>query len=200
MPLGPFNNPFGHGASPILAGEMLLMVCDQDTNSFLLAIDKLTGRVIWRTERPHAQRGYATRILYQPHGIQVLVAGTHRLSGYDARTGKELWWIRRLPWQIKPTPVLDGDTVYFVTFSAETEPGEQEILPPFVEALAKLDVTTTAASPRKNWKTRAPRPASMSTSISTTPATSKSATGTICASAGWVRAACAPTGWAARAT
>ena len=141
MPLGPFNNPFGHGASPILAGDMLLMVCDQDTNSFLLAIDKRTGRVIWRTERPHAQRGYATPILYQPRegGQQVLVVGTHRLSGYDARTGKELWWIRRLPWQIKPTPVLDGDTVYFVTFSAETEPGEQENLPPFAEALAKLD-------------------------------------------------------------
>jgi outer membrane protein assembly factor BamB len=141
MPLGPFNNPFGHGASPILAGEMLLMVCDQDTNSFLLAIDKHTGRVIWRTERPHAQRGYATPILYQPRegGIQVMVSGTHRLSGYDARSGKGLWWIRRLPWQIKPTPVLDGDTVYFVTFSAETEPGEQEILPAFAEALVKLD-------------------------------------------------------------
>ena len=40
MPLGPFNNPFGHGASPILTGDTLLMVCDQDTNSFLLAIDK----------------------------------------------------------------------------------------------------------------------------------------------------------------
>ena len=141
MPLGPFNNPFGHGASPILAGEVLLMVCDQDTNSFLIAMDKHTGRVIWRTERPHAQRGYATPILYQPRegGIQVLVSGTHRLSGYDARTGKELWWIRRLPWQIKPTPVLDGDTVYFVTFSAETEPGEQEILPAFAEAVVKLD-------------------------------------------------------------
>ena len=139
--LGPFNNPFVHGASPILAGEILLMVCDQDTNSFLLAIDKHAGRVIWRTERPHAQLGCATPILYQPResGLQVLVTGTHRLSGYDARTGKELWWIRRLPSQIKPTPVLDGDTVYFVTFSAETEPGEQEILPAFAEALVKLD-------------------------------------------------------------
>ena len=70
MPLGPFNNPFGHGASPILTGDTLLMVCDQDTNSFLLAIDKKSGRVLWRTERPHAQRGYATPILYQPSGRQ----------------------------------------------------------------------------------------------------------------------------------
>jgi outer membrane protein assembly factor BamB len=141
MPLGPFNNPFGHGASPILTGNTLLMVCDQDTNSFLLATDKNTGRVLWRTERPHAQRGYATPILYQPRGgkLQVIVAGSYRVSGYDVETGKEVWWVRRLPWQIKPTPVLDGDTMYFITYSGESNPGEQEIVPAFKEALANLD-------------------------------------------------------------
>jgi outer membrane protein assembly factor BamB len=141
MPLGPFNNPFGHGTSPILSGDTLLMLCDQDTDSFLLALDKKNGKIQWRAERPYAQRGYSTPILYQPHegGLQVIVAGTHRLSGYDFRTGKELWWIRRLPWQIKPTPVLDGDNLYFTTFSAETEPGQQEVLPPFAEALAVMD-------------------------------------------------------------
>ena len=142
MPLGPFNNPFGHGASPILAGDALLMVCDQDTGSFLLSVDKNTGAVRWRTERPHAQRGYATPILYQPPsgGLQAILAGSYRLSAYDVRTGKEVWWVRRLPWQIKPTPVIGDDVVYFVTFSAESDPGEQEIVSPFEEALAKLDL------------------------------------------------------------
>jgi outer membrane protein assembly factor BamB len=141
MPLGPFNNPFGHGASPILSGDTLFMVCDQDVGSFLLAIDKKSGRVLWRTERPHAQRGYATPVLYQPANgkLQVIVAGSYRLSGYDAATGKELWWIRRLPWQVKPTPVVAGDVVYFVTYSGESDPGEQENVPPFEEAIARLD-------------------------------------------------------------
>jgi outer membrane protein assembly factor BamB len=140
MPLGPFNNPFGHGSSPILAGDTLLMVCDQDAGSFLLAIDKKSGRVLWRTERPHAQRGYATPVLYKSaDGMQVLVAGSYRLSGYDLRTGKEVWWVRKLPWQVKPTPIVVGDMVYFVTYSGESEPGEQEIVPPFNETLAKLD-------------------------------------------------------------
>ena len=142
MPLGPFNNPFGHGASPILAGDTLLMVCDQDANSFLLALDKNTGRTLWRTERPLAQRGYATPVLYRPADgqLQVLVAGSYRLTGYDVRTGKEVWWVRRLPWQVKPTPVVAGDVVYFTTYSAESDPGEQEIVAPFDEALAKLDL------------------------------------------------------------
>jgi outer membrane protein assembly factor BamB len=142
IPLGPFNNPFGHGSSPILLGNTLLMNIDQDTNSFLLAVDKASGRVLWRTERPHAQRGYSTPVLYTPAkgSPQVLVAGSYRLSGYDVRTGKELWWIRRLPWQIKPTPVVAGDVVYFSTWAGESEPGEQENVPAFTEALAKLDL------------------------------------------------------------
>lgn len=141
MPLGPFNNPFGHGASPILADDTLLMNCDQDTGSFLLAIQKKSGRVLWRTERPHAQRGYATPVLYKADdgSTHVVIAGSYRLSGYDLKTGKEVWWIRRLPWQIKPTPVIADGIVYFVTNSGESNPGEQEVVPPFPEALAKLD-------------------------------------------------------------
>jgi outer membrane protein assembly factor BamB len=141
MPLGPIHNPFGHGSSPILAGDTLLMNCDQDTGSFLLALDKSTGKVLWRAGRPFAQRGYATPILYHAPGgaPQVLVAGSFRLTAYDARTGKEIWWIRRLPWQVKPTPVVSNGVVFFTTYSAESDPGEQEVVPPFEEALASFD-------------------------------------------------------------
>jgi outer membrane protein assembly factor BamB len=141
MPLGPFSNPFGHGASPILAGDTLLMNVDQDTGSFLIAVEKNSGRVLWRTDRPFAQRGYATPVLYRdPSGNQqVMVAGSYRLSGYDVRTGKEIWWIRGLPWQIKPTPVVSGNEIFFVTYSGESDPGQQEVVPSFADALARLD-------------------------------------------------------------
>jgi outer membrane protein assembly factor BamB len=141
IPLGPFLNPFGHGSSPILTGDTLLMNCDQDVNSFLLAVDKNTGRLKWRAPRPLAQRGYSTPVLYQPStgGLQALVAGSHRLTAYEVATGKEVWWIRGLPWQVKPTPVIAEGVVYFTTFSAETNPGEQEIVPDWEEAVAKFD-------------------------------------------------------------
>jgi len=141
MPLGPFNSPFGFGSSPMLVGNTVLMNCDQDVGSFLLAIDKNSGRVLWRADRPHAQRGYATPILHQPLGgdAQVIVVGSYRLSGYDLKTGKEVWWIRGLPWQIKPTPVIADGVIYFVTFSAESDPGQQEVVPPYEEALTQMD-------------------------------------------------------------
>ncbi|MCI0409144.1 MAG: PQQ-like beta-propeller repeat protein, partial [Acidobacteria bacterium] len=143
LPLGPFNNPFGHGASPILAGELVLQVCDQDTGSFLIAVDKSTGRALWKTPRPHAQRGYATPVLYRPPhgGLQVLVIGSYQLNAYDVATGKPVWCVRGLPWQIKPTPVVTEDAIYFITSSGESDAGEQEIVPPFPEALAQLDAS-----------------------------------------------------------
>ncbi len=138
MPLGPFENQYGPASSPVLSGDTLLLNCDQDTGSFLLAIDKATGRVRWRTERPNAQRGYATPVLYGPAGAkpQALIVGSYKLSGYDIATGKELWWLNGLPWQIKPTPIVAGDFVYFVTFSGDAT-GEQIT---FAEALAKWDI------------------------------------------------------------
>lgn len=49
VPLGPFNTFWGMAASPILVEDKLIMSCDQDTNSFLLAVDKKTGRSCWRS-------------------------------------------------------------------------------------------------------------------------------------------------------
>jgi len=85
MPLGPIRNPFGHGASPVLAGDVLLMNVDQDTGSFS-PCDRQGQRprpVAYR--RPHAQRGYATPVLYRSRegNQQVVVAGSYRLSRYD---------------------------------------------------------------------------------------------------------------------
>jgi len=136
IPLGPFNNPFGHGSSPVLAGNALIMNIDQDTDSYLLAVDKQSGKVLWKTPRPLAQRGYATPVVYKS---QVIVTGSYRMTGYDIKTGKQVWYIRKLPWQIKPTPIVVDDIAYFITFSGESDPGEQENVPPFAEALAKLD-------------------------------------------------------------
>jgi FOG: WD40-like repeat len=55
-PLGPFNNVNGHGSSPVLLDGMLILICDQDTGSYLLALDKDTGKVRWRVERPEVTR------------------------------------------------------------------------------------------------------------------------------------------------
>jgi outer membrane protein assembly factor BamB len=141
LPLGPFNNPQGHGSSPVLAGDTLLMQCDDDTNAFLVAVDKRSGAVRWRIERTHAMRGYSTPVFYQPEDgdLQVVIAGSYRLSGHNLETGEEIWWVNGLPWQIKPTPIVTPEVIYFSGTSGGSAPGQQEKVPEFAEALKERD-------------------------------------------------------------
>jgi outer membrane protein assembly factor BamB len=142
LPLGPFNNPFGMGTSPILAEDKLLLNCDSETDSFFIAVDKNTGKLKWRVERPEATRGFATPVLYRPAkgSLQVLVAGSLRLSAFEVASGKEIWWIRGLTWQIKPTPVFGRDSLYILGWAGGADPGQQEDVPLFEEVLKRLDL------------------------------------------------------------
>ncbi len=141
LPLGPFNNPFGQGASPILAGDKVLMICDAESGSFFAAVDKNTGKVVWRVERPDVTRGFSTPVLYQPREgkLQVLVAGAYQLTAYEVDTGKAVWWVRGLTWQLKPTPVLGKDVIFVQNWAGGADEGQQENVPPFEDVLAKWD-------------------------------------------------------------
>jgi outer membrane protein assembly factor BamB len=141
LPLGPFNNPFGMGASPLLVGERLILNCDSETDSFILAVHKDSGKVLWRAARPDAGRGFSTPILYDPPGgpAQALVAGSHQLTSYDVATGKPVWWVRGLTWQLKPTPVIGGDTLFVLGWAGGADEGNQVDLPPWEEILRQRD-------------------------------------------------------------
>ncbi len=95
-PLGPFNNANGHGSSPIVADDMLILICDQDTDSYLLALDKNTGKQRWRVNRPEVTRGYATPAVYRPATgpAELIVPGAYELIAYNLANGEKLWWVR----------------------------------------------------------------------------------------------------------
>lgn len=141
LPLGPFNNPFGMGASPVLANGKVIQVCDSETGSFVIAADQKTGKVAWRVERPNMTRGFSTPVLFQPKdgGMQALVAGTNRFIAYDVDTGNEVWSVRGLTWQMKPTPIVDGDIAYVLGWAGGADQGSQENIPPLAEVLKEND-------------------------------------------------------------
>jgi outer membrane protein assembly factor BamB len=101
-------------ARPILAGGKLILLCDQDTDSYLLAVDPATGRVLWRTPRPEYTRGYATPVLYRPKSgpAELIVPGSFELASYSLDSGEKPWWVRGLAWQPKSVPLIDRDRVY----------------------------------------------------------------------------------------
>jgi outer membrane protein assembly factor BamB len=141
LPLGPFNNPNGHGSSPILAGGKLVLICDQDTDSYLLAVDPATGRVLWKTPRPEYTRGYATPAVYRPKSgpAELIVPGSFELASYSLDNGEKLWWVRGLAWQLKTVPLIDRDTVYVSGWEIGGDEERRAKIPEFARVLVEYD-------------------------------------------------------------
>jgi outer membrane protein assembly factor BamB len=138
MPLGPFTNLHGMAASPILAGDRLILVCDQDTGSFMMAVDKRTGKQSWRVERPSVVHGFATPTLLGRD--QIVVPGSYLLQSYSVKTGGELWSVRGLTWQIKSSAIAGGDgTIYVTGWAPGADGGQSKPLPPFETAAGEID-------------------------------------------------------------
>src|SRR5207237_8678711 len=66
LPLGPFNMFYGFGASPVMVDDKIILPVDQDLNAYLIAVDKNSGKVKWKIERPEVISGYSTPTVYQP--------------------------------------------------------------------------------------------------------------------------------------
>lgn len=141
LPLAPFNTPYGFGSSPVLEGDTLLLLADQDSGSYLLAVHKDTGKTIWRRERPEATHGFPSPVVYRPAGgaAQIIVSGAFQVAGYSLANGEKLWWVNGLGWQAKSMPVIGDGVVYVHSWMASmTELGTQPA-PPWLELLAKHD-------------------------------------------------------------
>jgi outer membrane protein assembly factor BamB len=140
-PLGPFDNVYGMGASPVLADELVILSCDQSRGSFVAAFDAATGRERWRTPRPEALSGHATPVLLERPGKapQLIVPGSFRLDAYDIDTGASVWYANGLPSEMKSGAVLGDGAVYVVGYSSPlNEPGKHPQLPHYAEwALAQ---------------------------------------------------------------
>jgi outer membrane protein assembly factor BamB len=121
-PLGPFRNFYGMGASPIVVGALVVLVCDQQVGSFILALDRASGAVKWKRERPGRTIGWATPIVFHPSTgpAQLVVLGSTHVDGYDLGTGAPAprWWMRVASNGGLGTPVTSGDTVLVSTLAA----------------------------------------------------------------------------------
>ena len=139
-PLGPFNNVNGHGSSPIVVGDMVILACDQDTDGYLLAVDKDSGQIRWKTDRSETTRTYVTPAVYRPAEgpVQLIVPAAYFIASYSADTGEKLWWALGGGWQPKSTPVVDGDSIYVSSWEGGGGRPASDFLT-FAQALERAD-------------------------------------------------------------
>jgi outer membrane protein assembly factor BamB len=106
------KNSFGEGASPALYGNSVIINWDHEGDDFIVALDKRTGKELWRTPRDEGT-GWSTPLIVEHAGkMQVIVNASGKVRSYDLASGKELWQCGGQTANAIPSPVAAGDTVY----------------------------------------------------------------------------------------
>jgi len=103
---------YGEGSSPALHGNTLIVNWDHEGQSFIVALNKLTGKTIWKANRDEVT-SWATPLIVQHDGqTQVVVSGTHRVRSYDIQDGTVLWTCGGQTVNVIPSPVYGLGMVY----------------------------------------------------------------------------------------
>jgi outer membrane protein assembly factor BamB len=106
---GPFSSMHGFCSSPLLYGNTVILNGDHDGNSYLVALDRADGHIIWKTARENHTRSYCAPIIREIGGRkQMVLTGDKCVASYDPENGRRHW-------------VIDGPTEQFVASPVYSE-------------------------------------------------------------------------------
>ena len=110
---GPFQtrNGWGTAASPVLDGDRLYVVNDNDTQSFLTALDARTGEPIWRVERDEGTNWSTPYVWAHAERTEIVTTGSDKVRAYD-EDGALLWELTGMSTITIPTPFSTGGLLY----------------------------------------------------------------------------------------
>lgn len=108
-------NGFGEGNSPALHGNTLVVNWDHEGDDFIVALDKTTGKELWRNSRDERTTWTTPLIVEHDGKAQVVVAATQRIRSYDLATGKQIWECGGMTGNVIPTPVTDFGMLYAIS-------------------------------------------------------------------------------------
>ncbi len=115
----PYVSQHGNGGSPILYGDLLIINCDGYDQSFVVAVDKNTGDVRWKTMRqePFSQAYSTPLVIRVGERDQIVSVGAFQAVAYDPESGEEIWRVTytRDGFSNVPRPVYGDGLVYIVT-------------------------------------------------------------------------------------
>jgi outer membrane protein assembly factor BamB len=114
----PYESQHGSGGSPVLYGDLLIFSADGSDVAFVIALDKQTGKIRWKTSRRQpADQAYSTPLVIRVGDRdQVVSVGAFRAAAYDPQSGKEIWRVGYGDgFSNVPRPVYGHGLVYIAT-------------------------------------------------------------------------------------
>jgi outer membrane protein assembly factor BamB len=116
--LGAYDIPtyeWGPASSPIIWEDLVILQCDTQADSFLLALNAATGETVWKTAREELPSWGTPTIVTTSTGPQLVTNASNYIRAYDPRTGKELWRLGGSSKITAPTPVFAEDLFVVVS-------------------------------------------------------------------------------------
>jgi outer membrane protein assembly factor BamB len=103
---------WGFASSPVIYQDLVILQCDKQQDSFMVAFNIADGKQAWRVSRDEIP-SWSTPVIYRGKArTELVTSGSKYYRGYDPLTGKELWRLRD-DTQVKvPSPVVAGDLLY----------------------------------------------------------------------------------------
>jgi outer membrane protein assembly factor BamB len=109
----PFEINWGHGSSPVVYKDRLILLCYHQPASYLLSLESKTGRVQWKADAPAGVTSYSTPLVVETGGkAEIVVNSSVGVSGHDASTGERLWYFEEANRFPIPSAVFDGSVIY----------------------------------------------------------------------------------------
>ena len=106
------RNGFGEGSSPALHGNTLVVNWDHEGGSFMVALDKRTGKELWRVNRDEPTTWATPLVVMHAGRPQVIVNATNRVRSYDLANGNLIWECSGTTLNAIPSPVAAEGMVY----------------------------------------------------------------------------------------
>jgi outer membrane protein assembly factor BamB len=110
---GVFSSVHGYCSSPVLYKDKVIVNGDHDGEAYLVALDRATGRTLWKTPRENKTRSYCTPIIREIAGrTQMMLSGSLCVASYNPDDGKLLWIVDGPTEQFVASPVFSHDLLF----------------------------------------------------------------------------------------
>lgn len=123
--MGAYDIPsyeWGPASSPIIWNGLVILQCDTQSDSFLLALNAETGETVWKTERDELPSWGTPTVAATSAGPELVTNASNFIRGYDPRTGKELWRVGPSSKITAPTPIARDDLLVVASGRAPERP------------------------------------------------------------------------------
>ncbi len=142
---GPFASKHGFCSSPILFQDKVIVNGDHDGDGYMVALDRKTGKELWRIDRPNKTRSYCAPLIRDIDGrTQMILTGSKCTASYDPNNGKLHW-------------IMDGPTEQFVASPVFSERDDLVVItagfPEYHTLAIKADGNGKVGAEKVAWRT-----------------------------------------------